>query len=200
MVIGLTGSIATGKSTVSEMLKRRGAVIVDADQVARQVVEPGTEGLAKVVAHFGTQVLDEEGRLHRPALASIIFNDPKQRKVLNALLHPLIIREMRKQTEESLRNDPNRIVIWDVPLLIEENLTQFVEKTIVVYVPESVQLKRLMERNSLSESEARSRIHAQLSIEEKKEMADYIIDNSGSLAETERQVDRLWNYLTSKSG
>lgn len=201
MIIGLTGGIATGKSTVSQMFRERGAAIIDADLIARQVVEPGTEGLSQVVAYFGKHVLDSEGRLNRPALASIIFQDESKREKLNSILHPLIRREMKEQTENILKKDPNQVVIWDVPLLYEgKKMTQFVEKIIVVYVPESIQLKRLMLRNSLTEAEARSRIRAQLSIEEKKKMADFIIDNSGSLLETERQVDRLWNYLTSKSG
>jgi dephospho-CoA kinase len=201
VIIGLTGGIATGKSTVSQMFRERGAAIIDADMISRQVVEPGTEGLAQVVAHFGQQVLDEEGRLNRPVLASIIFRNEERREKLNSILHPLIRREMIERTNKILKDDPDKIVIWDVPLLYEgKKMTQFVEKIIVVYVPESIQLKRLMLRNSLTGSEARSRIQAQMSIEEKRKLADFIIDNSGSLSETERQVDRLWNYLTSRSG
>lgn len=201
MIIGLTGGIATGKSTVSQMFAKRGAAIIDADVIARQVVEPETEGLAQVVAHFGKQVLDEEGRLNRPALASIIFQNEKKREKLNSILHPLIRQEMLERTEEIKKKDPHQIVIWDVPLLLEgKKMTQFVKKIIVVYIPESIQLKRLMLRNGLTEEEARARIRAQLNIEEKRKMADFVIDNSGSLSETERQVDRLWNYLTSKNG
>lgn len=201
LIIGLTGGIATGKSTVSQMFAKRGAAIIDADVIARQVVEPETEGLAQVVAHFGKQVLDEEGRLNRPALASIIFQNEKKREKLNSILHPLIRQEMLERTEEIKKKDPHQIVIWDVPLLLEgKKMTQFVKKIIVVYIPESIQLKRLMLRNGLTEEEARARIRAQLNIEEKRKMADFVIDNSGSLSETERQVDRLWNYLTSKNG
>jgi dephospho-CoA kinase len=198
--MGLTGGIATGKSTVAAMLKERGAVLIDADQVARDVVEPGTEGLRRIRERFGSRVFQEDGRLNRAALGNIIFKDEGLRKELGRLLHPLIMEEMQKRTRNALAKNPHAIVIWDVPLLIEENLTQFVEKVIVVYVPESVQLQRLMKRNALSEEEARERIAAQLSIEEKKRVADIVIDNSDSLEMTERQVDQLWNYLTLISG
>ncbi|SEM97618.1 dephospho-CoA kinase [Lihuaxuella thermophila] len=200
MILGLTGGIATGKSTVAAMLKERGAVLIDADQVARDVVEPGTEGLERIRERFGNGVIQEDGRLNRAALGKIIFKDEALRKELNRLLHPLIMEEMQQRTGSALAKNPHAIVIWDVPLLIEENLTQFVEKVIVVYVPESVQLQRLMKRNALSEEEARERMAAQLSIEEKKRVADFVIDNSDSLEMTERQVDQLWNYLTLKSG
>ncbi|MBA4496462.1 dephospho-CoA kinase [Paenactinomyces guangxiensis] len=200
MILGLTGGISTGKSTVSAMLKERGAVIIDADQVAREVVEPGTEGLRRIYEHFGKQVLHEDGRLNRSVLGDIIFWNEDLRKKLNELLHPLIRDVIMERTRVVLEKNPSEIVIWDVPMLIEGNLTQFVEKVIVVYIPEPIQLKRLMKRNSLSEAEARKRIASQLSIEEKKKLADYVIDNSGSLEMTERQVDQLWNYLTLKSG
>jgi dephospho-CoA kinase len=200
MLLGLTGSIATGKSTVANMLRRRGAVLIDADQVARKVVEPGSLGLNKIIENFGSEMVTAEGRLDRAKLGELVFNDEEARERLNALLHPLIIEEMKQLTGQSLKKEPHSIVIWDVPLLIEENLTQFVEKVIVVYVPEAIQLQRLMKRNALSEEEARERIAAQLSIEEKKRVADFVIDNSDSLEMTERQVDQLWNYLTLRSG
>ncbi|MGA9174074.1 MAG: dephospho-CoA kinase [Thermoactinomyces sp.] len=200
MLLGLTGSIATGKSTVANMLRRRGAVLIDADQVARKVVEPGSLGLNKIKENFGSEMVTAEGRLDRAKLGELVFNDEEARERLNALLHPLIIEEMKQLTGQSLKKEPHSIVIWDVPLLIEENLTQFVEQVIVVYVPESIQLKRLMERNQLTETEAIKRMKSQLSIEDKKKVADYIIDNSGSLEDTERQVDQLWKYLTLKSG
>ncbi|MBH8597563.1 MULTISPECIES: dephospho-CoA kinase [unclassified Thermoactinomyces] len=200
MLLGLTGSIATGKSTVAEMLKRRGAVVVDADQVARKVVEPGSLGLNRIKGTFGSEMLTADGQLDRAKLGELVFADEEARLRLNALLHPLIMDEMKRMTAESLDKNPKSIVIWDVPLLIEENLTQFVEQVIVVYVPQAIQLKRLMERNHLTKTEAIKRMQSQLSIEEKKKVADYIIDNSGSLEETERQVDQLWRYLTLKSG
>ncbi|WP_124726955.1 dephospho-CoA kinase [Staphylospora marina] len=200
MILGLTGGIATGKSTVSAMFRARGAAVVDADLVAREVVEPGSEGLRKVVNRFGKEMLDERGGLNRRALGDLVFRNPDARKDLNRILHPLIIGEMRSKTTAIREAEPERVIIWDVPLLIEENLTQFVEKVIVVYVPEELQKIRLMDRNGWSAEEAEARIRAQLSIEIKKQMADYVIDNSGTLSETERQVDQLWKSLKSSGG
>jgi dephospho-CoA kinase len=200
MVLGLTGGIATGKSTVSALFQQRGAVVIDADQVARQVVEPGEEGLARIVRQFGTQVMQPDQRLDRAALGRIIFKDAAARQKLNQLLHPLIRQAMQQQTRFVLEKNAQTIVLWDTPLLIEGNLLPFVEKVIVVYVPASIQLARLMERDAFSVAEAQNRISAQLPIEEKKRVADWVIDNSGTLAQTERQVDQLWNYLTLKNG
>lgn len=200
MDIGLTGGIATGKSTVSEMFRKRGAIVLDADQIAREVVEPGTEGARRIRERFGASFFDSEGRLDRAALGQLVFRDEQARKDLSRLLHPLIVEELKKRSQEAQRHDPQAIVIWDVPLLIESRLTNLVEKVIVVYIPESLQLRRLMTRNHFSEEEAWRRIRAQLSIEEKKKYADYVIDNSGSIENTERQVDRLWNYLRSRNG
>ncbi|TCP69043.1 dephospho-CoA kinase [Baia soyae] len=200
MVIGLTGGIATGKSTVSKMFQERGAKIIDADQIARLVVEPETEGLQQVIATFGVEVLDSKGQLNRRALGDIIFHDPHARQRLNAILHPLIRAEMKRQTAEFQSEDTEEVIIWDVPLLFESGLTQLVEKVIVVYIPEALQIVRLMERDQLTELEAKARLHAQLSIEEKKKMADFVIDNSHLVFHTERQVDKLWNYLALKNG
>lgn len=200
MLLGLTGSIATGKSTVSAMLQQRGAFIIDADQAARDVVEPGSEGLNRIVAHFGDEMLNDEGKLNRARLGTVIFQDPLKREELNRLLHPLIIQTMQLQTDAIRKRDQQALIIWDVPLLIEGNLTPYVEAVILVYVPREIQLERLMQRNSLSIREAMNRIEAQMDIEEKRKFADYIIDNRGTLSDTERQVDQLWNYLISKSG
>ncbi|WP_309544814.1 dephospho-CoA kinase [Thermoactinomyces intermedius] len=198
--MGLTGSIATGKSTVSEMFRRKGAEIIDADQIAREVVEPGTEGLARIVREFGPGILDEEGKLNRERLGARIFQNPAEREKLNRLLHPLIVDSMRAKTEKIKKEKDPDLLIWDVPLLIEGNLTQWVEAVILVYTPKEIQLERLMKRNALSKEEAEKRILAQMDIEEKKKYADYVIDNRGTLSETERQVDQLWKQLISKSG
>lgn len=200
LILGLTGGIATGKSTVSSMLRERGAVIIDADQVSREVVEPGSVGLDLIRKRFGDQMIDQEGKLNRTALGLLIFHDEQARKELNQLLHPLIIEQMQSHTKQIQLDKPNAIIIWDVPLLIEESLTRFVEKVIVVYIPEELQLIRLMERNHLTKEEAQARMDSQLSIEEKKHFANYLIDNSGSIHNTERQVDHLWNCLTLKNG
>lgn len=200
MIFGLTGGIATGKSTVAQMLRKRGAVVIDADQVAREVVEPGTEGLAQIVANFGHNVLDESGRLNRAQLGKLIFHDAEARQQLNRLLHPLIVDKMKRDTDKVRQTDGRAVIIWDVPLLIEAKMTPLVDEIILVYVPETIQLARLMARNRLSQQEAEARMRAQLSIEQKREWADYVIDNSGTLEETEKQVQNVWNELCLKSG
>ncbi|GGE17556.1 dephospho-CoA kinase [Marinithermofilum abyssi] len=200
MIAGLTGGIATGKSTVSRMLQERGAAIVDADVIARQVVEPGTEGLRRIKERFGQEVLQPDGTLDRKALGAIVFRDPAARRELNRLLHPLIIDQMQEETRQAQRSNPARPVILDTPLLIEEKLTSLVEKVIVVYIPEALQLQRLMAREGMDEKEARRLIQSQIPIEEKKQFADVLIDNSGTLADTERQVDQLWETLVLQNG
>ncbi|UWE04492.1 dephospho-CoA kinase [Laceyella sacchari] len=200
MIFGLTGGIATGKSTVAEMLQRHGAVIVDADKVARQVVEPGEEGLSRIASVFGDEVISREGTLDRPALGRIIFHDEKARRKLNELLHPLIMDKMRRDTEKVRQTEPHAVIIWDVPLLIEEKMTDLVDEVILVYVPQQVQLARLQARDHLDSDEAAARLAAQLPIDEKKRWADYVIDNSGTREETAMQVARLWSELCAKVG
>jgi dephospho-CoA kinase len=195
MLIGLTGGIATGKSTVSRLFAQRGATIIDADKIARQVVEPGTVGAAQVRQRFGAEVFDDRGQLNRSKLGQLIFADETARQDLNQLLHPLIRQESRRQTEQIQQATPNQLIIWDVPLLYEGKLQTQVENVVVVYVPQRVQIERLMQRDQLSEQEAHARIAAQMPIEQKKSLADYVIDNSGSYEQTERQVDQLWNSL-----
>lgn len=198
LVVGLTGGIATGKSTVSRMFADRGAKIVDADQIARLVVEPGTEGLRQVVEAFGERVLQGE-ELNRKVLGSIIFSDEKARLRLNQILHPLIRQEMFRQTK-LYKKSGAPVIIWDVPLLFESKLTDLVKKVIVVYVSEEVQLQRLQQRDELTKEEAIKRIRSQISIDKKKKLADYVIDNQGPISRTESQVDQLWNFLVSNSG
>lgn len=200
MRVGLTGGIATGKSTVSRMLRQRGAAIVDADQAARAVVMPGSEGIRKVREAFGDQVIAADGNLDRAALRNIVFQDEAARKKLNGILHPLIIEHMEEEVARYQQAEEERPVVLDVPLLIEENLTGLAELVVVVYLPEDLQLKRLMERDGISAAEARRMVGAQMPIEEKKPFADVLIDNTGSLADTERQVDALWRILVSKNG
>lgn len=182
------------------MFEERGAKIVDADRVARIVVEPGSEGLQQVIAAFGERILNSQGELDRQELGSIIFHDDQARQQLNSILHPLIRTEMRRQTAEIQAEEPKAIVIWDVPLLFESRLTHLVEKVIVVYIPEALQIYRLMKRNQLTECDAKARIDSQLSIEEKQRLADFVIDNSDTVIHTERQVDQLWNCLVLKNG
>ncbi|MFO7262785.1 MAG: dephospho-CoA kinase [Bacillaceae bacterium G1] len=198
VIFGITGGIATGKSTVSAMLRKRGAVIVDADYWAREVVKPGSEGWAAIRQAFGEEYFHPDGTLNREKLASLVFSDEEARQRLNAITHPLIRQKMDEQVQAALAADPEAVVVLDIPLLIESMVQEGqrrVDKLILVYVPPSIQLERLMHRNGLSREEAEKRIRAQMPIDEKRQYADFIIDNSGSLAETEEQVERLMGQL-----
>lgn len=190
MIIGLTGSIASGKSTVSKMLKEMGYPIVDADLVARQVVEPGSETLEKIEAAFGSEVILPDGTMDRKRVGDLIFNDPASRKMLNDIIHPAIRAEMMRQRTAFLEAG-NETVIMDIPLLFESKLLNFADKILVVSVTEENQLARLMERNGLTEAEARARIASQLPMSVKEAGADAVIYNNGTLEETKRQLDRI---------
>ncbi|MCL6593008.1 MAG: dephospho-CoA kinase [Alicyclobacillus sp.] len=199
MIIGLTGGIATGKSTVSHMLRELGAYVVDADTWARRVVEPGTPGWAEVVAEFGPGVLQPDGSIHRPALARLVFHDAAARQRLNALTHPRIRAGMQAESAARLAQHPEEPVVWDVPLLFEGETLHLVDVTVLVYTDETTQLQRLMARNQLTEDEALARIRAQMPIEEKRRLADYVIDNRGTLEQTREQVRQLWDILRRKA-
>ena len=188
-LIGLTGGIGTGKSTVSGILRELGATIVDADEGARAVVEPGTPGLQAVVAEFGPEVLAPSGGLDRAALAEIVFNDPERRARLNAITHPLVREWMAQRTAAA-----TGVVVHDVPLLFENGLQAAYRRTVLVYAPDAVAVARLRAKG-MTEAQARARIGAQMPIEEKRELAGVVIDNSDGLAETERQVRDLWETL-----
>lgn len=192
MIIGLTGSIASGKSTVSNMLKEYGFPIVDADLVARQVVEPGSETLQKIAEVFGKEILTENGELDRKKLGAIIFNNEEKRQLLNSIIHPAIRKEMLRQRDEHLANG-EKTVIMDIPLLFESKLQHFVDKILVVSVSEDVQLQRLMERNQLSEEEAKARIQSQLPLSVKEQGADAVINNNGTINETRKQLEQILN-------
>lgn len=192
MIIGLTGGIASGKSTVAKMLVDRGALLVDADQVAREVVLPGEPALEAIASAFGQAVLERDGSLNRKALGEIVFRDKEKLTQLEAILHPAIRRTMQQRIHTYAEQFPGRLVVADIPLLYETKQQDLYEGIMVVYVPERVQKSRLMERNSVSEEEAQRRISLQLDIEQKKELADWVIDNSGTLEETKRQLDLFW--------
>ncbi|WP_062104315.1 dephospho-CoA kinase [Bacillus niameyensis] len=189
-VIGLTGGIASGKSTVSNMLKKRGFTIVDADLAARAVVEPGEKAYEQVVVSFGRDILHSDGSIDRAKLGSIIFHDENERKKLNQIVHPAVRIRMEEWKKEAIVAG-KQTIIYDIPLLFESKLTHLVKKTILVFVNEETQLQRLMKRNNLTESEAMARIQSQLSLKEKINLADYVIDNNGSLTQTEFQIDDL---------
>ncbi|SEG68563.1 dephospho-CoA kinase [Paenibacillus sp. UNC499MF] len=192
MNIGLTGGIACGKSTVSAMLVRRGAILIDADQIAREVVEPGSPVLAQVAARFGQDMLLPDGSLHRKKLGETVFGNEEARKALEDLLHPSIRALMKERMAASEHEFPDKLVVVDVPLLYESGLQSMFSSVMVVYVPREVQLRRLMERDGLTSEQGESRLAAQWPVERKKELADICIDNSGTLEQTERLVERFW--------
>lgn len=192
MNIGLTGGIASGKSTVANLLVRRGALLIDLDRIAREIVEPGQPALRAIAERFGQAVLQPDGTLDRKKLGAIVFADPAERKALEQITHPAIRAVMKERMEMNRRTHPDRLTVVDVPLLYESGLASYFEKVMVVYVPRSEQLKRLMNRDKLPLEEAQRRLAAQMDIEEKKRLADYVIDNSGSPENTERQVERFW--------
>ncbi|WP_339821060.1 dephospho-CoA kinase [Paenibacillus sp. FSL R7-0216] len=192
MNIGLTGGIATGKSTVSRMLANLGAAVLDADLIAREIMEPGYPVLAAVRERFGQGVLHPDGTLNRKKLGEIVFSHPEERKALEALTHPAIRSEMKRRLDELEQEDPHRLVVADIPLLYESGLDPLYEEIMVVYVPRELQMSRLIQRDGLSREAAEQRLSAQMDIEVKKERADILIDNSGGLDETKRQIDVFW--------
>ena len=195
VVAGLTGGIATGKSTVAAMLASAGAVVIDADRIAREAVRPGTAVHADIAAHFGPGILLPDGGIDRKRLAHIIFGDPDEQHVLERMVHPEVKREVAAQIDRLRRDAPEAVVIVDVPLLFEAGMERGLAAVILVYAPESVQLRRLVARDGLSEPEARARLRAQMPIEAKKPLADIVIDNSGALEDTRRQVSEVYANL-----
>ncbi|UOY94268.1 dephospho-CoA kinase [Ectobacillus sp. JY-23] len=187
VIIGLTGGIASGKSTVAKMFRAYDIPVIDADEIAKAVVVQGTSTYKKIVQAFGKQVLQEDGGIDRAKLGAIIFNDEKQRNTLNQIVHPAVRQEMLIQRDQYIKEGVSAVVL-DIPLLYESNLMYLVEKVLVVWVDEQTQLQRLMKRNNFLQEEAQARVHSQMSLEKKKEMADYIIDNTGSIENTEAQL------------
>lgn len=193
MIIGLTGSIASGKSTVAKMMTELGLPIVDADVVARDVVEPGTETLKKIAQNFGDDILLEDGNLNRPKMGDIIFHEPAKRKILNDIMHPAIRAEMLRQRDAYLAAGEKHVVM-DIPLLFESKLQHFVERILVVSVTEEVQLRRLMERNALSKEDALARIRSQLPISVKEKGAHAVIYNNENIEQTEEQLKKILTH------
>jgi len=190
-LIGLTGGIGSGKSTVARMLADRGAAVVDADLLAREVVEPGQPALAEIAAEFGPSVLLPDGGLDRAALAAVVFADAARRERLNAITHPRVGALMQERIAAALASAAPLVAV-DVPLLFEGSRQSLFEGVLLVWVPPDVQLRRLVERGGIAEAEARARIAAQMPIDDKRALATWVIDNSGPLAATEAQVDDWW--------
>jgi len=194
-VLGLTGGIGSGKSMVASMFAQLGADVIDADRLARDVVEPGQPALQEIASAFGRDILLSDGRLDRSQLGRLIFADPVARGTLNAITHPRIQERMAAQI--ALRASRPGVLIADIPLLYENERTDSVETVVVVWVDTQTQLRRLVERDGLSEDEARQRIAAQMPLDEKRARADVVIDNSGSRENTRRQVEAIYRrYAT----
>lgn len=196
MVAGLTGGIATGKSTVSAYLEQAGAVIVDADKIARQVVQKEQPAWRKIVDVFGASILLADGEINRIFLGEIIFNDPDQKRILNRIVHPEVRLETSARLVEIEKNQPDSLVILDVPLLIESGMNTGLSEIIVVYIPEPLQIERLKLRDGLSQEQALARIHSQMPIDEKRKYASRLIDNSGTRENTRRQTMDIYRQLT----
>lgn len=194
MNIGLTGGIASGKSSVSEFLVSLGAILIDADQIAREVMLPGHPVLAAVAKQFGQGILLEDGTLNRKKLGELVFNHPEQLQALNQITHPAIRQEMRDRKLKYEEQYPDRLIVSDIPLLYESGLEDGYEQIMLVYVPRAVQLERLMKRDGMDKEQAIRRLEAQMDIEEKKQKADIIIDNSGNFEETKKQILAFWRH------
>lgn len=193
-LVGLTGGIASGKSVVSNYLKQKGIPIIDADVVAREVVEPGTKGLQKIVDHFGTDYLTSEQTLDRKKLGQLIFSNEAAREQLAVFLDQAILDRMQELTA-AYRTRQEPLIVWDMALLIEKNYQSLVDEVLLVSVAPNIQVERLMARDHISAKEAKQKIASQLPLQEKKRFADLWIDNSGTLDETYRQIDHWLENL-----
>ena len=191
-VIGLTGGIACGKTTVSNILRKLGAVIIDADKLSREVVSKGSPTLNEIVFEFGASFLLENGELNRKKLAQLVFSNSEALKKLNQIIHPIIGQKIKNEIKWNKENTNYHVIIVDAALLIESNLIKLVDELWVVTASEAIQIKRLNERDGLSESEARLRISNQMTLEKKKKFANKIIDNSASLERLSEIVESLW--------
>ncbi|MBX3281196.1 MAG: dephospho-CoA kinase [Acidobacteria bacterium] len=195
LTVGLTGSIATGKSFVTEYLRELGAEVIDADQASRKVVEKGTPGLASVVEEFGSEVLAPDGTLDRKKLGAIVFADEKKRLKLNSIIHPLIIELQDEWLSSVERKDKDAIAVVDAALMIESGGYKRFDKLIVVYCEPAIQLARLTARDNLSENEAKRRIDAQMPQDEKRKFANYVVDTSNGFEDTKRQTREIFASL-----
>ncbi len=195
LLLGLTGGIATGKSLVSKILKDLGAYIIDADKIAREVVEPYKPAWDEIIAFFGRDILNEDEAVNRKKLGVIVFNDPAKKKKLEEIVHPRVIEEENKRIEDYKRSNPEGIAVIDAALLIEAGGHKRVDKLIAVYSDRETQIKRLIKRDGLSREDAEKRINSQMPLSEKVKMADFVIDNGRGVEDTKNQVIALFNRL-----
>ena len=194
ILVGLTGGIGSGKSTISSLLEGKGAVIIDADAIVREVQLPGSPVLTELAAKFGEEVLAADGSLDRQAVANIVFTDPDALKALNAIVHPAVGKEMNRRMIEQRTTD--HVVVLDIPLLTE-NPREGLQGKIVVDVPVEVQVERLVKFRGFDEADARARISRQATREQRLATADFVVDNSGDIADLQPQIDKLWLWLNS---
>jgi dephospho-CoA kinase len=192
-LVGLTGGVGSGKSTVHGMLRKLGAEVVDADEASHAVYEPGTPGFEAVLREFGEGYV-RDGRIDRRALGELVFKDPDARRRLNAIVHPLVREWMAERTAEAAARGA-KVIVQDVPLLFENGLGRLYSTVVLVYAPENLQVERLVRGRGFTLERAREVIAAQMPIEEKRRLAHHVIDNSGTVQETRAQVERLWSRL-----
>lgn len=193
-IIGLTGGIASGKSTVSNCLKELGAHIIDADLIAHQTMEPGQPAYHEIIQHFGPQVVSSTGAIDRKKLGAIVFNQPEELKILNHLTHPHIDKSIRQRIKDAAAHGVG-VAVLDVPLLFEVGLDKLADVVWVVWVDQSTQLQRLMKRDNIDEDAAKAKIASQMPLDEKKKRAQVVIDNNGSIEDTRKQVTEFYNDL-----
>lgn len=193
LIIGLTGGISTGKSTVADMFKTLGAIIIDADIIARKVVQPTTSVWQAIVDFFGQGILNADLSINRERLADLVFSESSLLQKLNEITHPEIRDKIEK--EISTFTPSKKIIIIDAPLLIESQMISLVDKLFVVHVSEKIQIERLMKRNNFNEQEAKNRIHAQIPLEEKLKLADIVIDNNGTIEELREKIKQIWEVI-----
>ncbi|MBW6463258.1 MAG: dephospho-CoA kinase [Bacillota bacterium] len=195
LIIGLTGGIASGKSTVAKMLVKKGAHLIDADQIAREVVQPDLPAWQEIVDWLGETILLPDRSIDRVKLAGIVFNDSAKLEKLNEIIHPRVADRFAVLSSEIAGKDPDAVIVYDIPLLIEAGMHSGVDLILLVYVSPEIQLERLQQRDHLSRIEAENRLSAQMPLGDKKKYADAIIDNSGSINETAAQAEQFWDKI-----
>jgi dephospho-CoA kinase len=199
IIAGLTGGIASGKSTVSRFFSDAGAYVIDADKIAREVVKPGTPGYDAILTFFGRTILLPNGEIDRKHLGEIIFNDPDKKARLDAIVHPLVVERSAEMIADIAVQAPDAVVIMDIPLLLEAGMQSDLAEVIVVYVPEKLQLERLLNRDGIDEQAAMARIRSQMPIEKKRKLATVVIDNSRTLSDSRKQTLAVFNHLRQRS-
>lgn len=199
IIAGLTGGIASGKSTVSRFFSEAGALIIDADKISREVVSQGTTGYDEILSFFGRTILLPDGEIDRKRLGEIIFNDPEKKAHLDAIVHPRVFERSAEMIAQIAVHTPDAVVILDIPLLLEAGMGSDLAEVIVVYVPEITQLERLMKRDGIDKQSAMARIRSQIPIEEKRKRATVVIDNSHTLSDCRRQALEVFNRLKQRS-